>query len=106
PSYNQGRFLTDCLRSVRDQTYPMVEHIVMDGGSTDNTLELLRQAGRSIRWESRRDSGQSDALNRAFEQSSGSIVGWLNSYDAYYRPTVIADVVDTFAKHPQIDVVY
>ena len=106
PSYQQGRFLPDCLRSVREQSYPRVEHIVMDGGSTDSSLAVLRRAGRSVHWESRPDKGQSEALNRAFARSAGEIVGWVNSDDAYYEPTVIAQVVETFAKHPDIGVVY
>jgi hypothetical protein len=106
PSYNQGRFLPDCLRSVREQTYPNIEHIVMDGGSTDSTLDVLRQAGNSIQWESRPDKGQSEALNRAFSRSAGEIIGWVNSDDAYYQTDVVTTVVDAFAKHPDVDVVY
>jgi glycosyltransferase involved in cell wall biosynthesis len=106
PSYNQGRFLPDCLRSVRDQSYSKVEHIVMDGASSDGSVDVLQQAGDSIRWESRPDNGQSDALNRAFDASAGEIIGWLNSDDAYFRPTVIDQVVETFARRPDVDVVY
>lgn len=78
----------------------------MDGGSTDGSLDLLRQTGDSIRWESRPDNGQSDALNRAFKVSVGDIIGWVNSDDAYYEPTVFARVVDTFQRYPNVDVVY
>jgi glycosyltransferase involved in cell wall biosynthesis len=106
PSYNQRRFLVDCLRSVHEQTYGRVEHIVMDGGSNDGTVELLRRAGDSVVWESRPDKGQSEALNRALRRSSGEIVGWVNSDDAYYRPDVIEKIVEVFAKYPEIDVVY
>jgi glycosyltransferase involved in cell wall biosynthesis len=106
PTFNQARWLADCLHSVQAQTYPRVEHIVMDGGSTDNTLDLLRQAGDSIYWESRKDKGQSDALNRAFKRSTGDIIGWVNSDDAYYEPKVIAKVVEAFARDPTVDVVY
>jgi glycosyltransferase involved in cell wall biosynthesis len=106
PSYNQGQFLSDCLRSVREQSYPRVEHIVMDGGSTDGSLDVLRQAGDSIHWKSQQDKGQSDALNRAFKHSSGDIIGWVNSDDAYYRPTTIRVVVEAFANHPDVGVVY
>jgi carbamoyltransferase len=106
PSYNQGRFLPDCLRSVREQSYPRIEHIVMDGGSTDDTLDVLRRAGASIQWESRLDNGQAEALNRAFRRSSGDIIGWVNSDDAYYQPSVVAGVVEAFVKHPDVDVVY
>jgi glycosyltransferase involved in cell wall biosynthesis len=106
PSFNQRRFLADCLRSVRQQTYSRVEHIVMDGGSTDGSVELLNQAGDSAIWESRPDKGQSEALNRALTRSTGDIVGWLNSDDAYYRPDVIEKIVRVFNEHPEIDIVY
>jgi hypothetical protein len=106
PSYNQSRFLPDCLRSVREQTYQRIEHIVMDGGSTDDTLSVLQQAPESVTWESRPDSGQANALNRAFSKSSGEIIGWVNSDDAYYEPTVVANVVEAFIKNPDVDVVY
>jgi glycosyltransferase involved in cell wall biosynthesis len=68
PSYNQGRFLSDCLRSVREKSYLRVEHIVMDGGSTDGSLDVRPKAGDSIHWEGRQDNGQSEALNRAFKR--------------------------------------
>ena len=106
PSFNQGRFLADCLRSVREQTYTKIEHIVMDGGSTDGSLEVLRQAAGSIVWESSPDNGQSDALNRALGRSQGDIIGWLNSDDAYYKPDIVGKVVEVFSKHPEVDVVY
>lgn len=78
----------------------------MDGGSTDGSLDVLRQAGDSIHWESRRDNGQSEALNRAFKLSAGEIRGWVNSNDAYYEPTVIARVVEPSQKYRDVDVVY
>ncbi len=106
PSYNQGRFLPDCLRSVKEQTYPKIEHIVMDGGSTDETLMVLRGSDGPVQWESRPDSGQANALNRAFKASSGEIIGWVNSDDAYYSPDVVAKVVEKFSANPDIDVVY
>jgi len=71
PSFNQAAFLTDNLRSVARQTYPNVEHIVMDGGSTDGSVEILRDAGGSVKWRSEPDNGQSDAVNKAFRESRG-----------------------------------
>jgi glycosyltransferase involved in cell wall biosynthesis len=106
PSFNQGGFISDTLRSVSCQTYPDVEHIVMDGGSTDETVEILRAAGSRVTWVSEPDAGQSSALNRAFAASKGEIVGWLNSDDAYYDTRTIEDVVAFFEKHPEVDVVY
>jgi glycosyltransferase involved in cell wall biosynthesis len=106
PSYNQGRWLADNLNSVALQTYPHVEQIVMDGGSTDRSVEILRSAGRRVRWRSERDRGQSHALNKALADSRGEIIGWLNSDDTYWDDRVVADVVRYFQKHPKVDVVY
>lgn len=106
PSFNQVRWLPDNLRSVEAQTYPHVEHIVVDGGSSDGTVELLRKTGPSVRWISEPDHGQSEALNKAYYRSSGDIVGWLNSDDAYYSRDAIADAVEAFRTDTQIALVY
>jgi len=106
PSYNQARWLADNMRSVAGQTYPAVEHIVMDGGSTDGSIEILRAAGARVRWRSEADRGQSHALNKAFAESEGSIIGWLNSDDAYFSTDAIESAVRLFVAHPEIDVVY
>lgn len=106
PSLNQGVWLAANLRSVACQTYPRIEHIVMDGGSTDETLAILEAAGASITWTSEPDRGQSDAINKAFRRSTGEIIGWINSDDAYFDCRVIADVVTYFTAHPEVDVVY
>src|SRR5258707_986120 len=90
PSFNQGRWLIENLRSVAVQSYPLIEHVVMDGGSTDGSLAVLADASPSVVWESGPDNGQSDAINKAFRRSSGEIIGWLNSDDAYFS----SDVVD------------
>lgn len=106
PSFDQAAFLPDNLRSVACQTYPSVEHIVMDGGSTDGSVEILQVAGESVCWRSENDEGQADAINKAFRESRGEIIGWLNSDDAYFDCHVIDDVVRYFLSHPDIDVVY
>jgi hypothetical protein len=106
PSYNQAKWLGDNLRSVAGQTYPNVEHIVMDGDSTDGSVAILEAAGDSIRWRSEPDEGQSDAINKAFAASKGEIIGWINSDDAYFDFTVIEDVVTFFSANPQLDVVF
>ena len=84
PSFNQAAWLGDNLRSVACQTYPDIEHVVMDGGSTDGSVDILRAAGDSIVWRSEPDRGQSDAINKAFSLSHGEIIGWINSDDAYF----------------------
>lgn len=106
PSFNQGAYLGDALGSVRSQTYGSIEHIVMDGGSTDATIDVLRSAGDSITWRSEPDRGQSHAINKAFAMSTGEIIGWINSDDALYDVCAVQDVVDFFERHPDVDVVY
>jgi hypothetical protein len=106
PSFNQAAFLPDNLRSVACQTYPHVEHIVMDGGSTDGSVRVLREAGDSTRWRSEPDAGQAAAVNKAFRECRGDIIGWLNSDDAYFDCRVIDDVAAFFLAHPDTDVVY
>lgn len=105
PSYNQVRWLPDNLASVACQSYPTVEHIVMDGGSNDGTVEVLRETS-GVDWESEKDRGQSHALNKAFQRSTGEIIGWLNSDDAYFDCDVFAEVMEVFDHHPEVDVVY
>lgn len=104
PSFNQATWLGDNLESVRRQTYPHIEHIVVDGGSTDGTLAILRSS--SVRWVSEPDRGQAHALNKAFSMSAGEIIGWLNSDDAYFSAEVVTGVVRTFDQHPDVIVVH
>ena len=106
PSYNQGRWLADNLRSVAAQSYPAIEHVVMDGGSTDGSVEILASASPVVVWESTPDERQSDAINKAFVRSTGEIIGWLNSDDAYFSSDVVQHVVDVFESHPEVGVVY
>ena len=107
PSFNQARWIGDNLRSVAVQTHGRIEHIVVDGKSTDGTVDLLRRdAGPNVVWRSEPDAGQSDAINKAFASAHGEIIGWLNSDDAYYSPHTVARVVAKFRRHPEVDVVY
>jgi glycosyltransferase involved in cell wall biosynthesis len=106
PSFNQATWLPANLRSVACQTYPNIEHIVMDGGSTDGSVEILGTAENPLHWRSEPDSGQSDAINKAFAASSGEIIGWINSDDAYFDCRVVEDAVAFFERHPRVDVVY
>jgi glycosyltransferase involved in cell wall biosynthesis len=110
PSLNQGRFLGEALESVRSQGHSDVEHLVLDGGSTDETITLLQSLdGMSdwahVRWRSGPDGGQSEALNRGFAEAKGEIIGWLNSDDRY-RPGCFDHVVKAFAENPGVDVLY
>lgn len=110
PSLNQGRYLLEALESVRAQGYAGVEHLVMDGGSKDETVQLLQSLeGRPeweyLSWQSQPDGGQSEALNRGFGNATGEIVGWLNSDDRY-RASCFDHVVKAFAENPDVDVLY
>ncbi len=110
PSFNQGAFLEEALLSVKEQNYPDVEHIVVDGASTDGTVGILRSYARRpgwehLRWISEPDQGQSDALNKGFQMTTGSIVGWLNSDDRYRRGCFAA-IAREFAEHTEADVLY
>jgi len=108
PSYNQGNFIEDTILSVKRQNYPNIEHIIVDGGSTDNTLEILKKYDDKYNmcWISEPDGGQSDAVNKGFEMAKGDIIGWLNSDDVYFSTTVFSHVVEEFAKRPEVDVIY
>lgn len=106
PSFNQAQWLCDNLKSVSCQTYSNIEHVVMDGGSTDQSRAILEAAGISVLWRSEPDDGQADAINKAFSASQGEIIGWLNSDDAYFDCKVVEDVVSLFERRPDVDVVY
>jgi glycosyltransferase involved in cell wall biosynthesis len=107
PSFGQARWLADNLASVASQSYPRIEHVVMDGGSRDGSVALLEaHAGPSLRWWSEPDNGQSQAINKAFRESAGEIIGWLNSDDAYFAPDVVEAAVRVFVARPEVAVVY
>jgi len=98
PSFNQGRFIRQTIDSVLSQNYPNLEYIVMDGGSTDSTLSILRSYGSKVIWESKKDKGQSDALNKGFKRASGEIIAYLNSDDVYL-PNTLFTVGEYFLEH-------
>jgi glycosyltransferase involved in cell wall biosynthesis len=105
-TYNYGRFLPDAMRSVRDQEgVGPVEHVVVDGGSTDETLEILGAASPEVCWISEPDEGQSDALNKGLAMATGAWVGWLNA-DEFYLPRTLAIVEETLGRHPDADVIF
>lgn len=106
PSLNQGQFIEDALRSVREQSYRNVEHIVMDGGSTDGTLEILRRHDSELaHWVSEPDGGHADAVNKGWRAADGEILAFLNA-DDYYLPGALERVVDEFRSHPNSPMVH
>lgn len=106
PSYNQARFIEETLRSVLLQGYPRLEYFVIDGGSNDGSVEIIkRYAPFLARWTSERDRGQSHAINKGFAWATGDIVAWINSDDVY-RPGAIAAAVEEFLRNPRAGLVY
>src|ERR1039458_3148368 len=105
PSYNQSQFLEDTIRSVLTQNYPNVEYFVIDGGSTDGSVEIIKKYERWLtHWESVPDKGQADAILKGFARSTGDIVGWLNS-DDLYLPGCLESVGTYYAEHPKTECV-
>lgn len=110
PSFNQAAFIGEALESVRRQSWSDIEHVVVDGGSSDGSVEVLGRYSESsewthLRWTSEPDRGQSHALNKGFAAASGDIIGWLNSDDRYL-PGCLERVASTFDEHPDADIVY
>jgi glycosyltransferase involved in cell wall biosynthesis len=105
PSFNQGRFIRRTIESVLAQTYPNIEYVVVDGGSTDETVDILRSYGDRVRWLSEADAGQTEAINKGLRLRNGDIVGYLNSDDVLL-PGAIARVVEHLRDHPECDLVY
>ena len=105
PSFNQDRFIAEAIESVLNQNYPHLECIVIDGGSSDGTTDILRRYGDCLRWISESDRGQSHALNKGWRMAQGEILGWLNSDDTY-RPDAIQAVVKVFQIHPEVGGIY
>lgn len=105
PSYNQGQYIDETIKSVLDQDYPNIEYIVVDGGSNDKTVEILKSYGKTINWISEKDNGQTDAIKKGFEMSTGELIAWLNSDDVYL-PGAVSRAVDFLRNHPEVALVY
>jgi GT2 family glycosyltransferase len=106
PSYNQAKYLEQTIQSVLRQDYPRIEYIVMDGASSDESVEIIKKyAGQLTYWESQQDMGQADAINKGFARATGDIVAWLNS-DDYYLPGTISKAVQVFEENPDVVLIY
>jgi glycosyltransferase involved in cell wall biosynthesis len=105
PSFNQGKFIEETIKSVLSQDYPHLEYIVIDGGSTDNTADILNRYEDRIQWSSGPDRGQADAVNKGFSMAKGDILGWINSDDTYLSGA-IRTAAEYFEGHPDIVMVY
>jgi len=106
PSYNQARFLDETIQSVLSQNYPNIEYIIIDGGSTDGSKEIIQKyIDRLAYWESVPDKGQTDAINKGFARATGEILAWLNSDDILLPGAVLA-AVEELQAHPKAGMVY
>src|SRR5664279_1773877 len=106
PSFNQGQFIRETIDSVFQQDYPQLEYIIIDGGSTDGTVEILKSYQDSrFRWISEKDQGQSDAINKGLRLSRGDVLTFINS-DDLLLPGAISEVVDYFEKHAEVDALF
>ncbi len=106
PSFNQAKFLRRTIESVLGQDYPNIEYIVIDGGSTDGSLEIIQEyADRLSHWESIPDEGQTDAINKGFARATGKYLAWLNSDDVYQQGA-IREAVAYLEDHPDVGMVY
>lgn len=106
PSYNQVQFLEETICSVLEQDYPRIEYWIVDGGSTDGSLEIIRRyAPHLAGWVSEPDRGQTEAINKGFAMAGGEILAWLNSDDTYL-PGAVSEAVEYLESHPEIGMVY
>lgn len=106
PSFNQARFLEATIRSVLSQDYPRLEYVIVDGGSTDGSVEVIKKySHRLVWWVSEPDKGQTDAINKGLGRASGKILAWLNSDDTY-EPGAVAAVVKFLQEHSEVGLVY
>jgi len=104
PSYNKGEYISDTLDSILSQKYPSLEVIVQDGGSTDGTVDIIKKHARKypniIKWESKKDKGQADAINKGLEKASGKIIAYINADDVYEKGA-LKTVGEYFIKNPK-----
>ncbi|MBU2018292.1 MAG: glycosyltransferase [Bacteroidetes bacterium] len=104
PSFNQGQFIEETILSILDQGYPNLEYIIIDGGSTDQTVEIIKKyEDRITYWVSEKDNGQAHAINKGLERTTGEIVNWINS-DDYLEPGSLLKLAESYQKNPRGEV--
>ena len=103
PSYNQGQFIEETIRSVLLQNYPNLEYIIMDGGSTDNSVKIIKKYEPWLTyWVSEKDNGQADAIQKGFQKATGEVIGWLNS-DDFFLPDALVKVGEKIHEDPGME---
>ena len=106
PSFNQARYLEATIQSVLSQDHPRIEYIIVDGGSTDGSLDIIKKYSNGLAWwVSEKDRGQTDAINKGFARATGDILAWINSDDTYEAGAVTA-ALDYLQAHPEVGMVY
>jgi glycosyltransferase involved in cell wall biosynthesis len=106
PSFNQGEFIEQTILSILNQDYNNIEYIIMDGGSTDNSIDVIKKyESRITYWESKPDKGQTHALNKGFKMANGEYIGWLNS-DDWIQPDLVSNICNTFNTNKKVGTVY
>lgn len=106
PSYNQGHYIEETIQSVLAQDYPHIEYLIVDGGSTDNTVNIIKKYENKLAWWiSEKDKGQTDAINKGFARAKGDILAWINSDDTY-EPGAVAAAVKYLKELPRVGMVY
>lgn len=106
PSFNQAKYLEETIKSVLAQNIPGMEYIVVDGGSTDGSVEIIKKyADKLTWWVSEKDRGQTEALNKGFARATGDVLAWLNSDDLMY-PGAARKAMDYLSTHPEVGLVY
>jgi glycosyltransferase involved in cell wall biosynthesis len=107
PCYNHGRFLEQTIQSVLWQDYPNLEYLIVDGGSVDSSVQIIKKYSHRLSWwVSEKDNGQADAINKGFSHAKGEFTAWINSDDLYYRPDVITHAVNALQAEPSAGMVY
>jgi glycosyltransferase involved in cell wall biosynthesis len=106
PSFNQDRYIEETIQSVLSQDYPHIEYMIVDGGSTDDTVNVIKKYESKLAWwVSERDKGQTDAINKGFARANGDILAWINSDDTY-EPGAFRSAVKYFQEHPDVGMIY